>query len=124
MPILLYCNYEDTQPPPNNYFLAISSDNFSKSESPKDYYNEILLDYKGNLVPVYKRLKDPIFKKKDILIHNNCPVFKYQDRNHNNNFNKKTSNKIRLRSLKKTRLDYHYLDSMKTIKRLKQYIFN
>ena len=59
--------------------MAITNDFFSKSESPKDYYQEILLDYKGNLIPVYQTWVDTLFKKKDILIYNNCPVFKYQD---------------------------------------------
>jgi len=117
LPLLFYYNYLDSHVPHSNNYLAITNDFFSKSESPKDYYQEILLDYKGNLIPVYQTWVDPLFKKKDILIYNNCPVFKYQDRNHNHNFTKKTSKKIRLCSLDQIHSESHNLDSLKTIKK-------
>lgn len=118
LPLLFYHNYVDIHPPHNNNYLAISNNLISKSESPKDYYQEILLDYKGNLTPVYQTCTDPQFKKKDILIYNNCPVFKYQDRDNNNNFTKRTSKKIRLCSLNKIHSDFYYLDSVKSLKKI------
>ena len=67
-----------------------------------------------NLIPLYeKKTQKSLFKTPDILIHNDCSVFKYQDRYHNTNFNSRTIKKIRIASLKKIRSVSHHLDTLK-----------
>lgn len=110
LPVLFYSKNSSNYKSYNSIALC---DDFSKSESPKDHYKEILLDYKGNLVPLYeKNPKDSLFGTPDILIHNDCPVFKYQDRYHNTNFNSKTIKKARIASIKKIRSDYYHLKTI------------
>ena len=109
LPVLLYSKNTSND---NSYNSISLCDDFSKSESPKDYYKEILLDYKGNLFPLYdKNPKDSLFTTPDILIYNDCPVFKYQDRYHNTSFNSKTMKKVRIASIKKIHSDYYHLDT-------------
>lgn len=111
LPVLFY--RKNTSNDKSYNFLSLCN-NFSKSESPKDYYNEILLDYKGNLLPLYdKKPGDSLFITPDILIHNDCSVFKYQDRYHNRNFNKRTIKKVRIATIKKIHSDYYYLDNLR-----------
>lgn len=111
LPVLFYTKSSSIDKRNNSIALC---DEFSKSESPKDEYKEILLDYKGNLIPLYeKKTQKSLFKTPDILIHNDCSVFKYQDRYHNTNFNSKTIKKIRIASLKKIRSVSHHLDTLK-----------
>ena len=112
IPVLFYSKNSSIYKSYNSIALC---DEFSKSASPKDVYKEILLDYKGNLVPLYeKKPHESLFKTPDILIHNDCSVFKYQDRYHNTNFNSRSIKKVRIASLKKIRCsDSHHLDTLK-----------
>ena len=112
IPVLFYSKNSSIYKSYNSIALC---DEFSKSESPKDVYKEILLDYKGNLVPLYeKNPQELLFRTPDILTHHDCSVFKYQDRYHNTNFNSKSIKKVRIASLKKIRCsDSHHLDTLK-----------